>query len=129
MAQGRRPRTRRAWDEMDHDHELLREELVFANRTDERGPIPEFLAKKRAEQQPRCEYAGQRHRPLAIPHLRPGTHVPHLSVCLRASVLDVHPSIGRHAREPDEHGVLRRSPRPLRSGNPEPLGRLFVAAR
>jgi hypothetical protein len=35
---------------MDHDHELLREEIVFATRTEQRGPIPEFLAKKRAEQ-------------------------------------------------------------------------------
>jgi site-specific recombinase XerD len=37
---------------MDHDHELLREEIVYANRTELRGPIPEFLAKKRAEQAP-----------------------------------------------------------------------------
>jgi integrase/recombinase XerD len=37
---------------MDHDHEALREELVFANRTELRGPVPEFLAKKRAEQAP-----------------------------------------------------------------------------
>ncbi len=51
MAQGRRPRTRRAWDEM--DHALLREELVYAKRVDERGPIPEFLAKKRSEQAPK----------------------------------------------------------------------------
>ena len=41
---------RRAFHEMDHDHELLREEVVFASRTEQRGPIPEFLAKKRAEQ-------------------------------------------------------------------------------
>jgi integrase/recombinase XerD len=41
---------RRAWNEMDHDHELLREEVVAASRTELRGPIPEFLAKKRAEQ-------------------------------------------------------------------------------
>src|SRR6184192_3929203 len=43
---------RRAFHEMDHDHELLREEIVYANRTELRGPIPEFLAKKRAEQAP-----------------------------------------------------------------------------
>jgi integrase/recombinase XerD len=41
---------RRPFREMDHDHELLREEIVMANRTELRGPIPEFLAKKRAEQ-------------------------------------------------------------------------------
>jgi integrase/recombinase XerD len=35
---------------MDHDHEPLREEIVLASRTELRGPIPEFLAKKRAEQ-------------------------------------------------------------------------------
>ena len=35
---------------MDHDHELLREEIVYASRTEQRGPIAEFLAKKRAEQ-------------------------------------------------------------------------------
>ncbi len=40
---------RRPFHEMDHDHELLREEVVFANRTEQGGPIPEFLAKKRAE--------------------------------------------------------------------------------
>jgi integrase/recombinase XerD len=40
---------RRAFHEMDHDHELLREEIVFASRTEQRGPIPEFLAKKHAE--------------------------------------------------------------------------------
>ena len=40
---------RRAFHEMDHDHELLREEIVFASRTEQRGPIPEFLAKKPAE--------------------------------------------------------------------------------
>src|SRR5258708_12737657 len=43
---------RRAFHEMDHDHELLREEIVYANRTELRGPVPEFLAKKRAEQAP-----------------------------------------------------------------------------
>jgi integrase/recombinase XerD len=41
---------RQPWSEMDHDHELLREEVVMASRTEVRGPIPEFLAKKRAEQ-------------------------------------------------------------------------------
>jgi hypothetical protein len=40
---------RRPWNEMDHDHELLNEEIVLANRVELRGPIPEFLAKKRAE--------------------------------------------------------------------------------
>ena len=43
---------RRPFHEMDHDNELLREEIVYANRTELRGPIPEFLAKKRAEQAP-----------------------------------------------------------------------------
>ena len=43
---------RRPWHEMNHDHELLHEEIVHANRADLRGPIPEFLAKKRAEQAP-----------------------------------------------------------------------------
>ena len=43
---------RRSFHEMDHDHELLREEIVYASRTELRGPIPEFLAKKRAEQAP-----------------------------------------------------------------------------
>jgi site-specific recombinase XerD len=37
---------------MDHDHELLTEEIVLASRTELRGPVPEFLAKKRAEQAP-----------------------------------------------------------------------------
>ncbi len=35
---------------MDHDRELLLEQIVRRSRTDERGPIPEFLAKKQAEQ-------------------------------------------------------------------------------
>ena len=43
---------RRPWNQMDHDSELLREEIVYATRTELRGPIPEFLAKKRAEQAP-----------------------------------------------------------------------------
>ena len=43
---------RRPFHEMDHDDELLREEIVYASRTELRGPIPEFLAKKRAEQAP-----------------------------------------------------------------------------
>ena len=38
---------RGAFHEMDHDHELLRQEIAFASRTEQRGPIPEFLAKKR----------------------------------------------------------------------------------
>jgi site-specific recombinase XerD len=41
---------RRPFHEMDRDYELLREEIVFASRTEQRGPMPEFLAKKRAEQ-------------------------------------------------------------------------------
>ena len=45
-------RTRRPWEAMDHDHELLYEEVVLPSRTDLRGPVPEFLAKKRAEQAP-----------------------------------------------------------------------------
>ncbi len=52
MAGARRPRSRRPWEEMDHDDEPLREEVVLANRVAERGPIPELLAKKRAEQAP-----------------------------------------------------------------------------
>jgi len=43
---------RRPWNEMDHDTELLREEIVYATRSELRGPIPDFLAKKRAEQAP-----------------------------------------------------------------------------
>ena len=43
---------RRPWNEMDHDHDLLREEIVYASRTELRGPIPEFLAKKHAERAP-----------------------------------------------------------------------------
>ena len=35
---------------MDHDDALLLEQRVGSKRTEERGPIPEFLAKKRAEQ-------------------------------------------------------------------------------
>ncbi|MCC7368857.1 MAG: tyrosine-type recombinase/integrase [Chloroflexi bacterium] len=35
---------------MDHDDALLREQVVRLSRVDERGPIPEFLAKKDAEQ-------------------------------------------------------------------------------
>jgi site-specific recombinase XerD len=40
----------RPFHEMDHHDDLLREEIVYASRTELRGPIPEFLAKKRAEQ-------------------------------------------------------------------------------
>ena len=43
---------RRPWNEMDYDHELLNEQIVFASHTELHGPIPEFLAKKRAEQAP-----------------------------------------------------------------------------
>jgi site-specific recombinase XerD len=35
---------------MNHDDALLREQIVRVSRVDERGPIPEFLAKKDAEQ-------------------------------------------------------------------------------
>jgi hypothetical protein len=35
---------------MDHVDELLLERVVRPSRVEERGPIPEFLAKKRAEQ-------------------------------------------------------------------------------
>ena len=35
---------------MDHDSELLFEQIVRPNRVDQRGPIAEFLAKKDAEQ-------------------------------------------------------------------------------
>jgi hypothetical protein len=31
---------RRPWNEMDHDHELLNEEIVLASRTELRGPDP-----------------------------------------------------------------------------------------
>jgi hypothetical protein len=41
---------RRSWADMDHDDELLCEVSVRRDRTDERGPIPELLAKKQAEQ-------------------------------------------------------------------------------
>ena len=50
-------RTRRPWHEMDHDHEPLIEELVRASRTERHGPIPEFLAEKRAEQAPGTAHA------------------------------------------------------------------------
>ena len=35
---------------MDHDQELLFEQVVRPKRIEQRGPIPEFLAKKDAEQ-------------------------------------------------------------------------------
>src|SRR4051794_12982834 len=41
---------RRSWAEMDHDSELLFEQVVRPNRVEHRGPIAEFLAKKDAEQ-------------------------------------------------------------------------------
>lgn len=41
---------RRTWADMNHDDALLREQFVRVSRVDERGPIPEFLAKKDAEQ-------------------------------------------------------------------------------
>src|SRR3954454_3188380 len=36
--------------QMDHDHELLYEGIARPSRIEGRGPIAEFLAKKRAEQ-------------------------------------------------------------------------------
>ena len=42
----------RPFHEMDHDNELLREEIVYTSPTKLRGPIPEFLAKEHAEQPP-----------------------------------------------------------------------------
>jgi len=55
---------RRTWADMNHDDALLREQIVRVSRVDERGPIPEFLAKKDAEQAKQtCEgyrYALQR---------------------------------------------------------------------
>jgi hypothetical protein len=56
---------RRPFHEMDHDHELLREEIVYASRSELRGPIPEFLAKKRAEQAARYR-RGLRRRPRGV---------------------------------------------------------------
>ena len=56
---------RRPFHEMDHDHELLREEIVYASRSELRGPIPEFLAKKRAEQAARYR-RGLRGRPRGL---------------------------------------------------------------
>ena len=50
MPTDRRTRSRRPWEEVVHDHEPLREEVDYASRTQERGPIPEFLAMNRAEQ-------------------------------------------------------------------------------
>src|SRR5487761_1277537 len=47
-----RPRRQR-WEDMDHDDELLLNELVHPHRTDQHGPVPEFLAKKQAEQAPK----------------------------------------------------------------------------
>src|SRR4051812_20123700 len=41
---------RRSWAEMDHDHELLFEQIVRPKRVVQQGPIAEFLAKKDAEQ-------------------------------------------------------------------------------
>src|SRR5687768_15571535 len=44
---------RLAWRDMSHDHELLLEQDVRARSVQTKGPIPEFLAKKRAEQEPK----------------------------------------------------------------------------
>ena len=44
-------RKRLGWADMDHDHELLVEEIVRRSSTQRRGPIAEFLAKKEAEQE------------------------------------------------------------------------------
>lgn len=47
------PKRKLAWAEMNHDDELLWEVVVGRAGLTERGPIPEFLAKKRAEQEPK----------------------------------------------------------------------------
>ncbi|MGH2364968.1 MAG: tyrosine-type recombinase/integrase [Chloroflexota bacterium] len=47
------PKTRLTWAEMDHNDELLLERIVRRSSGQERGPIPEFLAKKQAEQEPK----------------------------------------------------------------------------
>ena len=47
------PKTRLSWAEMDHNDELLLERIVRRSSGQERGPIPEFLAKKQAEQEPK----------------------------------------------------------------------------
>ena len=44
---------RLAWRDMSHDHELLLEHDVGAWSSRTKGPISEFLAKKRAEQEPK----------------------------------------------------------------------------
>jgi len=46
-------KTRLSWAEMDHNDELLLERIVRRSSGQERGPIPEFLAKKQAEQEPK----------------------------------------------------------------------------
>src|SRR5437870_2364083 len=40
----------RGWAEMDHDASLLLERVAHRSRVEERGPIPELLSKKDAEQ-------------------------------------------------------------------------------
>src|SRR5579862_918484 len=42
---------RRSWADMDHNDELLLERIVRRDSAQERGPIPEFLTKKQAEQE------------------------------------------------------------------------------
>ncbi len=44
-------RSRVNWADMDHDDELLLERIVRRSSAAERGPIPEFLNKKKAEQE------------------------------------------------------------------------------
>ncbi len=48
------PSNKRArWQDLDHSDELLLEYVVGRNTTQTLGPIPEFLAKKAAEQEPK----------------------------------------------------------------------------
>ncbi|HZT08912.1 MAG TPA: hypothetical protein VFC51_17950 [Chloroflexota bacterium] len=46
-------KSRLAWRDMSVDDEALLEHEVGARSNNTKGPIPEFLAKKRAEQEPR----------------------------------------------------------------------------
>src|SRR5581483_420605 len=46
-------KSRLSWAEMDHNDELLLERIVRRSSGQERGPIPEFLTKKQAEQEPK----------------------------------------------------------------------------
>src|SRR5712692_129224 len=46
-------RRRKAFADMDHDQELLLETVAGRSFSRQLGPIPEFLAKKEAEQEPK----------------------------------------------------------------------------